>query len=597
MEILRTFDLLEKLSLELNDVEDIISGKVNKKWVKYSVKDYVQSSNYFSYGLLKLGIKKHTKIATVLENSPKWNIIDMGISQIGGVHVPIYSTISDADYTYILEHCDTSVVIIENNKLLKRLSPIIAKIPKIELIISIEDINDVKNFSDILALGETNKEIFRDELISIKKEVLTDDLVTIIYTSGTTGTSKGVMLTHKNLLSNSISAANVHSSTAREIALSFLPLCHVFERMMNYSYQYLGVRIYYAENMATIVNDLQDIKPHSFNTVPRLLEKIYEKIMAKGSKLTGFKKKIFTWAINVGLDYKVDSNSAFYKIKLSIARKLVFSKWQEALGGNIKLIVCGGSALQVKLASLFWAAGLKIAEGYGLSETSPVIAVNYIQKDYVRLGTVGTVLSNVSVKIANDGEILCKGPNVMKGYYKDSQSTNDVIDKDGWFHTGDIGVFEADRFLKITDRKKEMFKMSSGKYIAPQTIENKFKESLFIEQLMVVGENQKFASAIISPNFEQIYLWAEKNNITYTDNKDLITNSKLLAVIQKDINTFNKVFGTVEHIKRFRLVSDEWSTESGALSPTMKLKRRYLFAKYDSVLKEIYSASKSIYGI
>jgi len=417
------------------------------------------------------------------------------------------------------------------------------------------------------------------------------DLVTLIYTSGTTGNPKGVMLNHQNLVSNVKSTIGVHRNGPEARCLSFLPLCHIYERMLNYHFQYKGISIYYAENMGTIVNDLKDIKPELFSTVPRLLETVYDKIIGKGKDLSAAKKQIFFWAVNLGMKFKMQGkNSWFYKRKLKIADKLIFTKWREALGGNVNVIVSGGAALQPRLATIFWAAGIHVLEGYGLTETSPVIAVGNLITDEVMVGTVGPVIKDVEVKIADDGEILCKGPNIMMGYYNKPELTAEAIDKDGWFHTGDIGKIIDNKYLKITDRKKEIFKLSNGKYVAPQVIENKFKESFFIQQLMVVGENQKFTSAIISPNFEFLHNWCSIHGVKYRDNEALVQIPEVITRYQKEVNLINKDLAFHEQIKRFRLVCKEWAPGTGELSPTLKLKRNHLHKKYAHILEEIFSA-------
>ena len=428
----------------------------------------------------------------------------------------------------------------------------------------------------------------KDELENIRESILPDDIVTIIYTSGTTGTSKGVMLTHKNLVSNAITTSKAHHLGYGHRAVSFLPLCHVYERMVNYHFQYKGISIYYVENMGTVSEAVKEVKPHIFNTVPRLLEKIYDNIMSKGRNLSPVKRAIFFWAVDLGLKFRLEGNSAFYKFRLKIARKLIFSKWQEALGGELQVMVSGGAALQSRLEKIFWAAGLPVIQGYGLTETSPVIAVNPFRLGEIRFGTVGPVIEGCEVKIADDGEILCRGINIMAGYYKAPELTAEAIDSEGWFHTGDIGIFEEGTFLKITDRKKEIFKLSAGKYIAPQVIENKLKESFFIEQAMVIGENEKFASALISPNFGFLHDWCSKHKIQFRDNRDLIDLPEVIEQFGREVREVNKSLGEHEQIKRFRLVTEEWTPQSGELSPTLKLKRNLIAEHYKDIIAEIY---------
>jgi long-chain acyl-CoA synthetase len=433
----------------------------------------------------------------------------------------------------------------------------------------------------------------------LKKSVKPDDIASIIYTSGTTGLSKGVMLTHHNFLSNVVATSPRLPLIAGDITLSFLPLCHVLERMVNYIFQYTGMTIYYAESMATIGDNIRELKVHAFCAVPRVLETVYNKIIAKGKDLSGIKKHLFFWAVNLGLRYEFNGkNGFFYSIQLKIARKLIFSKWLEALGGEMKLIVSGGAALQPRLARVFWAAGIPVLEGYGLTETSPVISVNHFQKpNSVRFGSVGPILENVQIVIAEDGEILMKGPNLMKGYYKDPELTAEAIDENGWFHTGDIGLIDKDKFLVITDRKKEIFKMSSGKYIAPQVIENKVKESFFIEQAMIVGENEKFVSALISPNFSFLHDWCSRHKIHFENNQALISMPEVISRYQKEINVINKQLGDFEQIKRFRLVEEQWGSQTGELSPTLKLRRKILYDRYQSVLEEIFGKNIEVRGV
>lgn len=593
MEVTRTFDILDQYQKNFQK-EDALAGKVDKKWVTYSTNEYISYVNNFSYGLLALGLKKGDKIATISNNRPEWNFADMGISQIGAIHVPIYPTISEEEYTYILEHAAPRIIILSDKQLLDKLKSIIEKNKFIEDTYTYDEIEGVKNWKEIVELGKQNADKFKDKLLELKAGIKPEDILTLIYTSGTTGFPKGVMLNHHNIVSNCIATANVHPYGFESKCLSFLPLSHIYERMINYHFQYKGISIYYAESMATVADNLREIKPDIFSTVPRLLERVYDRIIGKGKELSFLKRKIFFWAVNLGRKFKLHrENSSWYYTKLKLADKLIFSKWREALGGNVKLLVSGGAALQPRLAIIFWAANIPVVEGYGLTETSPVIAVGNVNTMEVKFGAVGPVIQEVEVKIADDGEILCKGPNVMLGYYKQPDLTKEVIDQEGWFHTGDIGLFEDNKYLKITDRKKEIFKLSSGKYVAPQVIENKFKESFFIEQIMVVGENEKFASAFISPNFSYLQDWATDHHIKFQDNTDLIQHPKVLEVFQKEVTEINKKLAFHEQIKRFRLVKDEWTPQTGELSPTLKLKRRLIYKKYDHILKEIFSASRS----
>lgn len=593
MNITRTFDLLDRYK-ELYKMDNALVGKKDGQWVEYSSEQYIEYSNLVSYGLLALGFKKGDKIATISNNRPEWNFVDMGMAQIGVIHVPIYPTIGEEEYDYILNHSEVKSVIVSSKLIWNKIKNIVKEIKSIESVFSFNNMDELNSWELIIEEGKKNIDKYKDELTKIKDTIKEDEIVTLIYTSGTTGNSKGVMLSHKNLVSNLIGTSKAHGFGFGHRTLSFLPLCHVYERMMTYHFQYKGVSIYYAENLGTITSDIKYVKPHIINTVPRLLEKIYDGIIGKGKNLPGIKKQIFFWAVNLGLRYRLENTHRyFYNFKLKIARKLIFSKWKEALGGEDLIIVSGGAALQVRLARIFWAADIPVLEGYGLTETSPVIAVNTYTPVNCKFGTVGPLIDGSEVKIADDGEILTKGPNIMLGYYKAPELTKEVIDEEGWFHTGDIGFVDDEGFLKITDRKKEMFKSSGGKYIAPQVIENKFKESFFIEQVMVIGENEKFASALISPNFKFLHDWCSKHKIQYRDNKALVQTPEVIARYQKEVNKYNTVLGEHEKIKRFRLVCEEWSPESGELSPTQKLKRNVVFKKYTHIISEIYQHETS----
>jgi long-chain acyl-CoA synthetase len=594
MECLRTFDILDNLRTLCPEKTDILSVKEKGTWVKYSVQDYLDNAYQISYGLMAMGLKKGDRIVSISNNRPEWNFMDMGMAQAGIIHVPIYPTISYEDYEYILNHVEPSLIFVSDKQLHEKISPIAQKIPSIRGLYSFNILPQVKHWKEITKLGQENGSRFQDQLKKIKQETNPDDLATLIYTSGTTGNPKGVMLSHGNLLSNVESISKVFDFNTTHRTLSFLPISHVFERTINYYFQRVGVSIYYAENIGTIADNLREVKPHLFISVPRLLEKTYDKIIARGRDLHGIKKQIFFWAVNLGMKYKVSGgNSWFYKRKLKIADKLVFSKWREALGGMIEIIVTGGAALQPRLAVIFNAAGIPVAEGYGMTESSPVISVNRPPvTGEIRIGTVGPTIPGVEVKISEDGEILCRGKNVMRGYYKEPELTREVIDEEGWLHTGDIGIMVEGKYLKITDRKKEIFKLSSGKYVAPQLIENKLKESSFIEQVMVIGENQKFASALISPDFAYLHNWASLHHIDYRDNAELISNPQVIARYQRVVNEMNRQLGMTDQIKRFRLVQEEWSPTTGELSPTLKLKRKFLHEKYEALIREIFSVQK-----
>ncbi len=587
MEITRTFDIID-LNVEKYPRKDMYAGKLDKEWITWSTDQIREYINHISYGLLSMGYKKGDKIATISPNKPEWNITDMALAQTGIIHVPIYPTIGTDEYEFILEHSEVKAVIVGNKSIYNKVSPIAGKISNLREIFSFDAVDGLRQFSEIKEEGKLAGQAIKDELEKIRESILPDDIVTIIYTSGTTGTSKGVMLTHKNLVSNAITTSKAHHLGYGHRAVSFLPLCHVYERMVNYHFQYKGISIYYVENMGTVSEAVKEVRPHIFNTVPRLLEKIYDNIMSKGRNLSPVKRAIFFWAVDLGLKFRLEGNSAFYKFRLKIARKLIFSKWQEALGGELQVMVSGGAALQSRLEKIFWAAGLPVIQGYGLTETSPVIAVNPFRLGEIRFGTVGPVIEGCEVKIADDGEILCRGINVMAGYYKAPELTAEAIDSEGWFHTGDIGIFEEGTFLKITDRKKEIFKLSAGKYIAPQVIENKLKESFFIEQAMVIGENEKFASALISPNFGFLHDWCSKHKIQFRDNRDLIDLPEVIEQFGREVKEVNKSLGEHEQIKRFRLVTEEWTPQSGELSPTLKLKRNLIAEHYKDIIAEIY---------
>jgi long-chain acyl-CoA synthetase len=594
MEPTRTFDLLTRMQNQFADKTDVLAGKEEGKWKRYSVKEYIDYCNWVSYALLSMGIKKGDKVAIISNNRPEWNFTDFGISQIGAVSVPIYHTISSEEYAYILGHVEPKLVFISDKNLYVKIKPITDQIPGIADIYTFDKVAEAKPFTGILALGKEMASSLEGQLAKAKTAVEPSDLATIIYTSGTTGFPKGVMLMHSNLVSNFIESSRIHHIGPGAKVLSFLPLSHIYERTLTYHFQYKGVSIYYAENVGTIMDNLKEIKPEIIAVVPRLLERIYDRIISKGKELRGIKKKIFFWAVNLGLRYELNGDNGWlYELKLSIANKLVFHKWREALGGKIQIISSAGAPLQARLNRIFWAARMNVLEGYGLTETSPVVSINNLSSKEVMFETVGPLLKDVQVKIAEDGEILTKGPNLMLGYYKELKLTEEAIDKEGWFHTGDIGIFIHGKYLKITDRKKEIFKISSGKYIAPQVIENRLKESVFVDQVMVIGENQKFASALITPDFEYLHKWASINQISFGDNEELINNPFVFAQYQKEVSEMNLNLSDHEKIKRFRLVSDEWTAETGELSPTLKLKRKVLYKKYTDVINNIFSVDKN----
>lgn len=587
----RTFDILEH-ALKQFPREDALGGKAGGKWYTYSTADYHKKSHQLALGLMALGLKPGDKVATVTANRPEWNIADMGMAMAGIVHVPIYPTLGEDEYRYILKHAGVKMIIAGNIKLYRRMQSL-AEALNISMVYAFEKVDGAKQFHEILELGKEKSTELWEELENSKQRISPDDVATLIYTSGTTGVPKGVMLTHQNLVSNAVAHSKMHNLGKDHRVISFLPLCHVYERSVNYHFQYKGMGIYYVGNLAQIVSSLREIKPHMFNSVPRLLEKVYDGFVAKGKELKGMKRRIYFWALELTQHFEFNKKfGPLMRLKIAMADKFVYSKWREALGGNVRYIVSGGAPLQPRIARVLGMAGIFNLEGYGLTETSPVIAVNYPAKKEMMIGTVGPVLSGVEVKIADDGEILCKGLGIMKGYYKAPELTAEVIDEDGWFHTGDIGVLVDGKYLKITDRKKEIFKLSGGKYIAPQMIENKLKASHLIEQVMVVGENEKFASALISPCFPPLHEWAVQKNLRYEDNSELVQLPQVVQLLQKEVANINKTLGSHEQINRIRVVSEEWSPASGELSPTLKLRRSKVAAKYQHLIDDIYSVGK-----
>lgn len=585
-EIKRLFDF-PYYQLETYNLKKAFSTKYNGKWESLSTKEYIDKANQLSRGLLKLGVKPNDKIAIIsTTNRTEWNICDIGVLQTGAQTVPIYPTICKEDYEYIINHSESIYCIVSDSEILEKLNQIKGN-TKLKDVYTFDEVTGEKNYKEILELGEKTDN--QKELDTIKESIKSEDLATIIYTSGTTGKPKGVMLSHHNIVSNVIaSKKRVPLDYGNSKALSFLPVCHIFERMILYLYQYCGVDVYFAESIEKLTENAQEVKPEVMTAVPRLYEKIYDKIILKGEDLSGIKKKLFFWAVNLGLEYKpYGENGWWYEKKLGLARKLIFSKWQAALGGELKLMVSGSAALQPRLTRIFAAAGMPIMEGYGLTETSPVISVNDQNDGNFRVGTVGKVIDNVEVKFGDDGEIMVKGPNVMQGYYKDPEKTASVM-KDGYFCTGDKGELDKDGFLKITGRTKEMFKTSGGKYVVPPLLEGQLKQSLFIEQVMVVGEGEKMPAAIIQTNFEYLKDWAKDKNIDFKSNQDLISNDKVIAQIQKEIDECNKHFGKWEQIKRFELTPDEWSIDGGHLTPTMKMKREIIKKIYQDLYDKIY---------
>ena len=591
----RLFDCID-LQLEKFHKEDMFAAKEEGGiWHKYSTADVKEIVDKLAAGLVHLGISGHDmtierrdKIAIISNNRPEWMFLDLAVQKAGAVLVPIYPTLAVAELEFVLNDAEIKLVFVSDQELYDKVQSIRSKTPTVQAVYTFNNLQPALNWREIMSKATAESVA---ALTSIADKVGYEDLVTIIYTSGTTGTPKGVMLSHKNLLSNVLSSSEVFAEfcTPADKALSFLPLNHIFERMVTYIYLFNGVSVYYAQSLDTIGDNLKEVQPAVFTTVPRLLEKVYERIMGRGQELTGLKRKLFFWAVDVAGKYEVGKHQGFlYNTKLGIANKLIFNKWREGLGGKVKAIVTGAAACQVRLLKIFSAGKMPIMEGYGLTETSPVISVNRFNEKNRKFGTVGTVIKGVDVKIAEDGEICCKGDNVMMGYYKRPDLTAEVIDKDGYFHTGDIGIMVDQKFLKITDRKKEIFKTSGGKYVAPQPIENKMKESPFIEQMIVVGPERKFAGALIVPSFENLKEWAKQNKISFGTIHDLVRHPAVLEMYKHMVEEFNQQFNHVEQIKKFELCPTEWTVDGGELTPTLKLKRKVITEKYKDAIERIY---------
>ena len=594
VKVTRMFDAIPEL-LKKDNVPDAFASKENGAWVKYSTQQFSEYVNNLSYGLLNLGVTAQDKISIISNNRPHWNFVDFGIQQTGAVSVPIYPTISESDLEFILNDAQVKYIFVSGEDLYKKVKAVAEKAPCVKEIYTFDKVNGAKNWMEVVESGKNNPK--KEELEAAKAAVNPADLLTILYTSGTTGNPKGVMLSHNNLLSNVYAS---EKALPDEIKMredwkvfSFLPLNHVYERMMMTAYVLGGASVYYAENMDTIGENLKEVKPHGFASVPRIFEKVFEKIMATGATLTGFKRKVFDWSIDLGFQYELDgANGWWYEKKLALARKLVFSKWKEAVGGNLVSSMSGGAALQPRLARIFAAAGIPICEGYGLTETSPVISTNTLHPGGMRFGTVGKVVEGVTVKIAEDGEIVVKGPNVMMGYYNNPEATAEVIDAEGWFHTGDIGELDKDGFLKITDRKKQIFKTSGGKYIAPTLIENKLHESPYIEQAMVIGEYQKFPSALIVPSFAKLKEWCTENNVAFASNDEIIKNAKVKELIVSEVEKINAKLAQFEKIKQPELLAKEWTVEDRQLTPKLSYRRKIIIFENKDLIEKIYSSSK-----
>jgi len=587
MEVTRIFDILPHYAIHFQR-DDALCGKENGVWHHYSTNQYITAVNNISYGLLQLGIKKGDKIATISAGRPEWNFLDMAIIQLGAIHVPIYPTISENDYKYILHHADVKMVFVSGWDILRKIENLIAEIPNLkDNVYTFRNLRGYHHLNEVIEIGAANPS--QQYLKEIKDSISPDDVMTMIYTSGTTGTMKGVQLTHRNIISNFkaiLPIVPVHSQTR---VLSYLPLCHIYERMMNYAWQYLGIPIYYAESLGTIADNMREIKPTIFTTVPRLLEKFYDRIIATGRKLTGTKRKLFFWADEVASNYELEEEQTKrYRRQLNRARHLVLNKWYEVFGGKLEVIVSGGAAMQPRLSRIFWAMGVKIVEGYGMTETSPVIAVGSFFKHGLKFGTVGQPLPGIEVKIAEDGEILTRGHCVTPGYYKADDITRETIDEEGWLHTGDIGTFSPEGQLAITGRKKEMFKTAFGKYVVPTIIEGKFMEESLIDNIMVLGENKKFAAALIVPNFSDLRSWCTGKGIHYTTNEEMIQHPDVIKKYRKIADRFNADLGETERVMRFALIDYEWGVSTGELTATLKLRRKFIEEKFADKIEKLF---------
>ena len=587
MKTTRLFDFLACQAAEYPKT-DSLAYKHEGWWISISTSDVKEKVDQVSLGLIKKGIGKGDRIALISFNRPEWIILDLAIQQLGAVSVPVYPTITEDDYRYIFKEAEVRLIFTDSQALYEKVRRALSDDTTVEKIYTFDRIEDVSHWEEVTASAD---ETDQAQLDAMKSAVAPDDLLTIIYTSGTTGNPKGVMLTHDNIVSNVKSCVNLLPIGPDSRTLSFLPLCHIFERMVTYVYICAGASIYYAESMDTIGDNIREVKPTFFTCVPRLLEKMYDRIIAKGQELKGVKRKLFFWAVSLGLRFDpAVPGTWWYRTRMKIADKLIFSKWREALGGRVEGIVSGSAALQPRLARIFWAAGIPVLEGYGLTETSPVIAFNLKEPGGCRIGTVGPLIPGVEVKIAEDGEILTRGPHVMKGYYKQPSLTAEVLDAEGWFHTGDIGELQEGNFLKITDRKKEIFKTSGGKYVAPQVMENKFKESALIEQIMVIGEGERFPAALIVPSFDNLKEWCSRKEILYTTNEEMIKNAQVLQKFQEETNMYNEGFAKYEKIKKFELLPHLWTIDAGELTPTLKLKRKVILEKNAALITKIYAS-------
>ncbi|MDD3077987.1 MAG: long-chain fatty acid--CoA ligase [Paludibacter sp.] len=587
MEVTRLFDIPDYYLEKYPEQHAALAAKRNGQWVKFSIQEYVDLIKYISLGLLKSGIKPGDKIGLVSSNRPEWNMIDFAIMQIGAVSIPIYPTISQEDYRYILNHAEMKMIFMEGKELRNKLKPILPELKTLQEVYTFNNIDsDFKYLDQLIELGK--KEPDETRLNELKSSIKPEDLATIIYTSGTTGNPKGVMLSHNNVV-NQIKNLEMTPAKWSKVALSFLPLCHAYERMLVYLYQYLGMSVYYAENLGTIAENIKEINPTMMSAVPRLLEKIYDKLYLSGKKLSYFQKVIYYWAFNLATKYHLEGMSKWYMFQHKLADKLIYSKWRAAIGGNFDIVVSGGSAIQTHIASFFSAIGMPVFEGYGLSETSPVIAVSQRGKNGRKFGTVGLPLPGVEVKLGDRDEIICRGHNVMMGYYKDPELTKEVIDDEGWFHTGDTGQFTSEGQLIITGRLKSIFKTSMGKYVNPQLVESKFTESPLIDNMIVLGENKKFAGALISPDFVYLKSWCGKHKISYTTNEEMIQHPEIVKRYQEEVKHYNQFFGDYEQVKRYQLVPEEWTQPAGFLSPTLKIKRNVIEKFYADRIEKLFA--------
>jgi long-chain acyl-CoA synthetase len=566
--------------------ENMFNTKVNGEWQALSTMDFLDRSMRLSKVLIHLGISSGDRVAVASTNRYEWNILDIAVQQIGAVLVPLYPTISAKDYAYILNDCSAAYMFVGNQEIADKITEVKPQLTTLKEVYAFDDLRDVRSWNTLFMLNHEVSELMVQERMDLVKP---EDLLTIIYTSGTTGNPKGVMLSHKNVLSNVLACEEPIPADKSSKVLSFLPVCHIYERMLHYLYMYIGASIYFAESMETIGDNIREVKPDVFSAVPRLIEKVYDKIIAKGEDLSGVKKKLFFWAVGLAEEYEQTGKGSWYYVKLGIARTLIFKKWKEALGGNVRAIASGSAALQTRLSRIFLAAGIPILEGYGMTETSPVISVNSFQRG-IRFGSVGALIDEVEVMIASDGEILVKGPNVMIGYYNNEEATKDVFNEEGWLKTGDIGEFIEGKYLKITDRKKEIFKTSGGKYIVPQAIENSLKESRFIEQAMVIGENQKFPAAFIVPDYAFLRAWAKRHELSFEalNNEQVIAEPAVYKRIFEEVEKVNGNLGNWEQLKKIKLLPELFSIEGNELTPTLKLKRKVILEKYSRAYNEIF---------